>query len=180
MDYHYHLTVVSRDDSVKPVDLAMAKADLDVTFADDDALIEDHLASATSWVENYLNQFLVPVVLRLYAGTLPSIFYLPRGPVREVTTITVDGVAVAGFRTIAGSSYAVLPPEASPWPATANRMGSVIEYQAGYAVGTVPARFLAAIKAVLSIYYDKPTGNELASQWAAVERMLGPSRWRSI
>jgi hypothetical protein len=176
----YQVSVVSRDDTVEPLSLDAAKRDLDVTFADDDELIQEHIDSAIGYAEAYTNLFLVPVTLRLYTGSLPSIFRLPRGPVQGVTSVLVDGVAVAGFQTISGSSYAVLPPVSQSWPFTATPYGSVIEYSAGFAAGKVPPAILGALKQIVSIYYDKPSGNELASQWAAVERVLSPLKLRSV
>jgi hypothetical protein len=56
----------------------------------------------------------------------------------------------------------------------------VVRYEAGYAEGKAPAGLLAAVRAVLSIYYDKPQGQELRQSWDAVDRSLIPFRLRSL
>lgn len=166
-------TVLSLDD---------AKRELDITFEDDDALIQSHIDSAVEWVETYTGLLLSPAVVEMIADRLASPLRLPRGPVLAAPTlITVDGVAVTGFRGVGGSPYAVLPASATLWPSTVGGLGAVVvRFNAGFAEGTVPAGILGAIRAILNIYYDKPTGTELRSQWDGVERMLSTYRVRSL
>lgn len=171
---------VSRDPA-EVISLANAKRDLDVTFADDDILIQTHIDSAISYIENYTNRFLQPVVIELLAGALPAVVRLPYGPITGVTSVLVDGVAVSGFRAAGGSPYAVMAPIGQSWPFTATQLGgSVIRFTAGYPPGTVPPVILGALRAILSIFYDKPVGSELDSQWRGVERLLSPLKIRSI
>jgi hypothetical protein len=159
-----------------------AKRDLDVTFDDDDTMIQQQVDEAVNYIETYCNLYLQPVVLDLVADRLPSPLHLPRGPVSAApTSVTVDGVAVAGFRGLGGSPYAVLPAAGASWPQTATGMGGVVvRFTAGYPEGAVPAGLRSAIRAILAIHYDKPTGQELKAQWDAVHRILSPYKLRSI
>ena len=173
------VSVVSRAD-IPVMTLDDLKRDLDITFDDDDALVSSHLASAISYVEQYTNRFLVPVVLNLILDRLDGILRLPYGPIIDEPTISVDGVAVVGLRAIGGSPYAVLPPLGQSWPYTATGAGVIVTFSAGYAAGTVPEALLGAVRQIVSIFYDKPQGNELTAQWASIERILSPLKIRSI
>ena len=177
-----NIAIVSRDASQPVLTLDAAKKHLDVTFVDDDTLIQSHVDAGVSWIENYTNRFLQPVVLDLYADNLPNTpFLLPYGPVTGVTSVTVDGVAVSGIRTVPGGQYAVLPPSGQYWPYTATGLGgTVVRYAAGYAAGEVPKAILGALYQIISIYYDKPVGNDLSSQWNAVETILSPLKLRGV
>lgn len=168
------LTVISRDPAAI-IALEDMKRDLDVTFNDDDTLIQGHIDQAVSWIEERTNRFLQPVVVEMVTGQLKPQLLLPYAPIRSVLSIAVDGVAVAGFRGLGGSPYTVLPPLSQSWPFTATGLGgSIIRFEAGYAAGEVPSGLMAAVKAVASIYYDKPSGAELTAQWDAAERALQP------
>lgn len=176
----YEIAIVSRTPA-EVLSLEDAKRELDVTFDDDNALIRSQADQAVEWVENHTGRFLTPAVVDMIADELPPILRLPRGPVNAITSITVDGVAVSGFRAIGGSPYTVMPAAGSRWPYTATGLGAVaVRFTAGYAEGAVPPGIIAAIKCVLAIFYDKPTGAELNAQWNAVERMLSTYRLRSI
>lgn len=159
-----------------------AKRQLDVTFDDDNTLIQSQINEAISWVEGYTGRWLYPVNLELYTGNLTQpVVRLPGVPILSVTSVLVDGVAVAGFRTIPGSQYTVLPPAGQLWPYTVAGMGgTVITYLAGYPDGTCPPALISAVKAMLNILYDKPTGPELKAQMDGVERSLETWRVRNI
>ena len=177
---NYDQTVVARV-AAPVVELEDMKADLDVDFADDDDLIQSHIDSAISWVEEHTNRFLQPVTIDLWTGSLTGkVLRLPSAPVRSVSTISVDGVAISGFQGLPGYHYTVLPPAGSYWPLTVDMAGTRVNYEAGYVAGTVPEGLKAAVKAVVGIYYNKPTGNELTAEWNAVERSLTPFRVRSL
>lgn len=176
----YEKVVTARVDA-EVVSLDEVKSDLDVTNSEDDVTLQDHIKSAIDWVETHTNRFLQPVTILLHTGALTGrLLRLPGAPIRSVTSILVDGAAVEGFQAIAGSSYTVLPPEGSSWPFTVSIAGTKITYEAGYAEGEVPAGLKAVIKEIVAIFYDKPTGPELTSQWNAVERALVPYRVRTI
>jgi hypothetical protein len=84
-------------------------------------------------------------------------------------------------RTVAGSPYAVLPAVGVLWPFTASGLGaSVVRFEAGYAEGAVPQGIVGAIRAILSIYYDKPVGAELNAQWESIKNMLSTYRLRTV
>jgi hypothetical protein len=68
----YTLAIVSRTPTTV-LSLNDAKRELDVTFTDDDALIQQHVDTAIDWVENYTNLFLQPVIAARSAQFCPSI-----------------------------------------------------------------------------------------------------------
>lgn len=177
---NYDQSVVARV-AAPVVTLEEMKDDLDVEVADYDTLIQSHIDSAISWVEQHTNRFLQPVTIELWTGSMSGkVLRLPSAPVRSVSTIAVDGVAVTGFQGLPGYQYTVLPPAGASWPSTVDMAGTRITYEAGYADGEVPDGLKSAVKAVVGIYYNKPAGNELTAEWNAVERMLTPFRVRSI
>lgn len=176
----YEKVVTNRVDA-EVVTLDDVKSDLDVTHSEHDVTIGDHIVAAIDWVETHTNLYLQPVTILLHTGSLTGrLLRLPGSPIRSVTSILVDGAAVEGFTTIDGASYTVLPPEGSSWPFSLSIAGTKVIYEAGYAEGTVPAGLKAIIKEIVSIFYDKPTGPELTSQWNAVERALTPYRVRTL
>lgn len=178
----FDVSIVSRDTTEPVMPLDAAKRQLDVTFNDDDDLIQTHIDAAVSYVEHYTNRFLQPVTLDFIADNLPNKpFLLPYGPVSAVVSVTIDGAVVGSVRTVPGSQYTVLPPASSRWPVSGAGYGAaILRYTAGYAAGEVPETILGAMYQIISIYYDKPVGNELTSQWDAVHRVLSPLKLRSV
>lgn len=174
----YNTVVVSRS-AVQVIPLGDMKRELDITFDDDDALVQGHIDAAIDWIENQSNRFLQPVVIDLITDQLPSPLYLPHLPIGGVTSISVDGVGVLGFRAIGGSPYAVLPAIGTLWSYAATGEGaSVVRYSAGYAEGAVPPGLASAVKALVNMYYDKPS--DMEAELKAIERIVSPYRVRNI
>lgn len=178
-----HQTVIVSRTPTQVMSLADAKRELDITFDNDDILVQQHLDSGINFIETFTNRLLMPTVVDLYLDKLPlsGPLWLPHEPITAFTSLTVDGVAVSGIQAIGGSPYALMPAANTLWPYTANGLGSIVaRYSAGYAAGQVPAGILAALRAILNIYYDKPTGPELNAQWEGVKNALSTFRVRNI
>lgn len=78
---------------VEPVTLAEAKAHLRITHDSEDALVESLLRAAREDVEHRTGQALIVQHWRLALDELPGdgVVALRRGPVREITSVTVYG-----------------------------------------------------------------------------------------
>jgi uncharacterized phiE125 gp8 family phage protein len=137
------------------VSTADLKAHLRVDFADEDAAIEDMGLAATALVERWTQRILSPrsAVLRLAAlppGATP--LALPGGLVNSLTSLVVDGVALAGL-TVIGDSPAVVVPDAD-WPvATGSGFPVVVTYNVGYAMAPEPLRH--AVKLIAAELYER-------------------------
>jgi uncharacterized phiE125 gp8 family phage protein len=147
--------------SAMPVSLAEAKAQCRVVFDDDDQLIEDCIAAATSMVEDYLGRSLMEQTWRLTLGAFADTIILPRGPVRSVAAVTYLDAAGAA-QTVPSEVYAfddsgdpqalVRQPSGS-WPAPGARVNPVsITFVAGYQ--TVPAPIKRAILMLVASWYE--------------------------
>jgi len=124
-----------------PVTLVEAKAQCRVQFADEDQLIEDLIAAATSMVEHYIGRSLTTQTWRLTLDKFTDRIVLPRGPVQSISAFTYfDAAGVS--QTVPGTTYAfdgdadpqmvVRQPSAS-WPSVGNLINPVsITYVAGY------------------------------------------------
>lgn len=163
---------------IKPLALADVKSDLDVTFSDDDVMIQSYIDAAVAWVEKETNRFLAPCVVEVYTDGFSTPMAMPFAPVTAFTTMTVSGSSYDPRRII-GDGLTILP-STSYWPAlAAPALGDVVvRYSVGYPTGQVPAPLLQAAKLVVSIFYDKPVGNELKTQWQAAQDLIRHFRYK--
>lgn len=158
-----------------PVSLAEAKSHLRVDSADDDALIERLIASATGSLDGelgLLGRALLTQTWRLDLDTFPGIrpIELPLPPCQSVGSVSYldrDGASV----TLAPSAYRVSglgsssfgrisPAPGTRWPETWATPDAIsIEFTAGYgAAGDVPEPIRSAILgAVASLYAQRET-----------------------
>jgi hypothetical protein len=173
--------VVTPGDPASVIDLASIKADLDVTFNDDDDQLEEHRASAIDFIERHTNRFLSPTVVDIYLDCFGgSMLTLPFAPLQSFSTMTVAGSPYTP-RTIPGDVLRLLPVTGQQWPSVATELGVVVVRATfGYATGMVPAGLLAAIKALVRTYYDRPEGASLKADSEAIENALRPYRVRSL
>ncbi len=162
------------------ITLDQVKADLDITHANDDALLTDHIASAIDWVQTYTNRFLAPTTVRVMLDRVHPMLSLPFGPFQSLTSLSVGGSSVAS-RVVGGEALDLLPAVGANWPYAPQELGAVVAtYVVGYPVGAVPPIFAQAVKMIVSIFYDKPDGRELEAQWKAVTNFLSSKRVRNI
>ena len=173
-------SIITAGDPTDLLPLEAAKKHLDVTFADDDELIGDYIKSALDWVQEHTGLFLSNTIVEVYSDGLATPYELPFGPFIAVTSMTVGGEAVVPRQV--GQSGLLLPPAGSSWPYVAvSELGAVTtRYSVGFQSAVVPPVLIQAAKIVLSIFYDKPEGNELENQWKAVRNMLSTSRVRNL
>lgn len=83
----------------EPVTLAQAKAQLIVTYSDDDTLITSLITQCRRVIENYCNVSMVPKVITLTADLFNE-WELPYGPVTAVTSVqTRQGTQGSGPAT---------------------------------------------------------------------------------
>lgn len=136
------------------VDLFELKEHLRVTHNEEDAYITGLGIAATLAVERWVQRLLTVRAATLRLTDLPSgqcPIELPGGAVASVTSVTADGVVIAGC-TALGDSPALLIP-AADWPVVTGEGYPVeIVYQVGMA--TVPADLLHAVKMIVADMYD--------------------------
>lgn len=175
----YSYSIISKEE-FEIIGLATAKANLDVTFDDDDAMIGDYIQSALEWVETYTGRFFVPTVVEVYLDGLSKLQELPHAPAQSFASLLVNGETITP-RVIGGDHMKLLPPLGESWPYFEKELGAVvIRYTAGYPEGQAPKVMISAALLVVSIYYDKPVGRELESQWKAVRDLLTQLRVRTL
>lgn len=144
-----------------PVALADVKAAADVTFTDDDDLLNALIAAATGVVEEMAGKSLVSQSwTRTSAGVSgKTCVTLARPPVASLTSITyydADNVSqtfdTANVYFTKDEDRAVLEPVDS-WPSMYDRPDALaIEFVAGYT--TVPPELTQAIKMLVAEWYD--------------------------
>lgn len=144
-----------------PVTLAEAKAQCRVTSSDEDTKLNDFIAAATDYVEQYLGRSIISQTWRLTLDKFSDTILLPRGPVQSVSSIKYDD-ANGAEQTLAGAVYTldsasdpqwVVRNSDSSWPTINDAVNSVrIEYVAGYAA--VPASIKHAILLIIGQWYD--------------------------
>lgn len=135
---------------LEPVSLAEAKAHLNVTSSDDDALIQGFITAARQLAENITRRQLVTATYEGYLDAFPAggEILLPKPPLQSVTSIKyldTDGVE----QTLEPSIYLVdaqstpgrvlLAPEQN-WPQTKAQANAVtVEFVAGWPMAGDPS-----------------------------------------
>jgi hypothetical protein len=172
------------DPTGEPLTLEQAKNHLRVDFDDDDDLIASLLTSAREYVEEATHRICLPQTWQLTSDHFPGFgmdghprhrgdgypdlwdgiaFKLPLGPVTSVPAIGyIDGNGVP--QTLSPSQYVTdlttLPPRVTPlygqiWPVPRYQVGAVnVTFIAGYGQANVPKKMLAAIRLLLSHWYE--------------------------
>jgi uncharacterized phiE125 gp8 family phage protein len=143
-----------------PVTLGEAKAQCRVLHDDEDQLLEDLIAAATSMVEDYLGRSLTTQTWRLTLDAFSDAIILPRGPVQSIASFTYLDASGAS-QTVPGATYAFdadADPQAvrrqpsASWPQPGDRINPVtITYVAGYSV--VPAAIRQAILMLVATWF---------------------------
>ena len=137
---------------------------LKVDISDDDNLINDLIASAVAWAEEYTNRQLMPATWYLYCDSLPHDILIQRCPVTAISSITyydTDNESQTLSTTLYDADIISEPARVSEaygqtYPATYERFNAVtIEFTAGYAdADTVPAPIKQALLLMIEHDYD--------------------------
>ena len=151
--------------------LALVKQHLEYEDADRDALIQQYMNAATSWVENYTGKKLSVGAVTQSLDSFDAYILLNRAPFVSLTSIgyvAPDGTeaTITGARLRNGRIY----PPASGWPSVGDYTGVTVAYQAGYA--TVPADLISA---QLLLIGDMFAGRE-ASEWKSIDAVYALCR----
>lgn len=176
------LTRITAPDS-SPIDTTDLKRHLAIAHSDEDDLLASYIGAATAYIDGPRGAgvALLTQTYRLSLDYLPRHFELPIGPVKCITTITVDGVAVDP------SLYSL---DADQTPATVScivpsnscQPGSVkVTFKAGFGdrSSDVPADLLHAIRMIAGHLYanrEAVSDLELKSVPLAVETILNRYR----
>lgn len=163
------------------VTISDARAHLRVTDLGEDAGISAMLLAAQTHVERYTQRLLTRRAATLWLPGLPAgacPVELPGGEVGTITSVTVDGAALAGA-TAYGDSPAVLTPE-SDWPAVQGATYPVqIVYQAGFA--DCPMDLQYAVLLIAADLYARRANSEegaLSVVPTSAEALMGSWRIR--
>lgn len=159
-----------------PVTLDELKAQVRVSFTDDDTLLTAFLAAAVDLVGGMAGRVLAPetwsisfdrvpaeawTVERLYTRGIVQDVRLPRSPVQSLTSVTyydTDGTSqtqsIDDFWLFNDDDYATVRPKAgSSWPITQAREDAItITFSVGYA--TLPPALKAAILMLAAQWYE--------------------------
>jgi uncharacterized phiE125 gp8 family phage protein len=169
--------------TIEPVGLSDVKLHLRVDIDDDDALIQDLIITARTYVERQTGLSLLPQTWELYLDRFPrpnayemwpwmappSTILIPRFPVQSITSLIWKDVN-GGTNTVDPSTYLVDLQSRFPrlvpttlgkgWPAEAGpplvqQNGVVLTFTAGYASpGLVDIRVRQAIKLLVGLWYQ--------------------------
>jgi len=158
------------------VTLALAKQHLEYEASDRDDLINQYIAAAASWIENYTGKALTVGAVTDELEAFGAYIVPSRGPFISLTSIaytdTDDASAtVTGSKVVSGRIYA----PTTGWPVIAENTPVTVTYQAGYA--TVPADLVSAQLLLIGEYFaNREAGSAAPSVAAAVENLCRPYR----
>lgn len=152
--------------STYPVTLATAKLHCKVDIADDDALINTLITSATEMAEQELGRALMTQTWELTLDSFPEAFELTRVPVQSITSVKyydtagVQQTLGAGAYTLdnaddTGMAF-VVPAYSTAWPESRDQINAVaVRFVAGYAnAAAVPEPIKQWILLMVSTMYD--------------------------
>lgn len=161
------------------VSLSLAKQHLEYEDDDRDALIQQYINAAKSWIENYTGKNLGVAAVTQTLDSFGSYIILDRAPFVSLTSvdyIDAQGApqAVTGARLLNGRIY---PPETG-WPSVSDYTGVTVTYLAGYA--TVPADLMSAQLLLIGHYFQSREAVNVATSVTelplAVESLCRPYR----
>lgn len=117
--------------SLEPVSLAETKLHLRVDGTSEDTLIGAKISAARELVEGFLGRALLAQTWRLSLDRTPSVLTLPLPPLRQVISVTLDGVLIpAAEYQVDVHGGRIIPLRA--WSSPRLPGGLVVEYVAGY------------------------------------------------
>ena len=145
---------------------ADVKPHLRVDIADDDALINSMLLSATEMAEQATGRALMSQTWELTLDAFPTAFKLSRVPVRSITSIkyidlsgtlqTLDPSQYTLDNASDFSAHYVVPAYGTNWPATQTQINAVTcRYVCGYAdAASVPGPIKDWMKCMVGAMYE--------------------------
>lgn len=163
-DVHRSEPVEISQDGEEPLDLDAMKRHLhrDLDIADEDGWLTPVAIAARRQVEADLNRTLVLATVEMFADQFPleRVIPLPRPPAVEIVSFTYFDLQTGNELTVDPTTY-FLDTSSAParivlqygkvWPTSIRWQNGVrIRWQAGYADGNVPNRYLHAIKLLLA------------------------------
>jgi uncharacterized phiE125 gp8 family phage protein len=163
------------------VDLTLAKAQCRVTHSDEDALLEQYIASAKAWIERYTARLVAEDTVIDTFTEFGDYLVLSRGPFVSLTAVDyvdADGAEqeLEGTRFRDGRIY---PPTVG-WPSYETFSTITVTYLAGYDVYELPEELVQAQLLLISHWYEQRSGvvvgvvsKELEY---AIEALAGPFR----
>jgi uncharacterized phiE125 gp8 family phage protein len=150
--------------TAEPITLAEARAHCRVDVAGspatspDDATLQAAIAAARDFVEQYTGRSLMTQSRRALFATLPPScvpLQVPRGPVIDVQSLTIDGEPFTDFTLLRDDRVAFLVPTTA-WPCVPFKAGRVaLDYRAGYVAGSPEAPAVpAAVRQALLLLVE--------------------------
>lgn len=191
MIYSLNLTTPATE---YPLLLEEAKASLRVTTDDENSYIQSLIAAATGYVEQATARQLVSATWTLKLDYFPAIVYVPRPPLRSVTSIQYVDTA-GDTQTLASTGYrvdtATLPGRIEPaygesWPSTRDVSGAVtVTFIAGYGgASSVPEEIKLAMRLMVGHWYEHrepvAVGNIVSDIPMSVDALLSHHRFTDI
>ncbi len=165
------------------VSLIDLKEHLRVYHNDEDVLLGSIGLAATEYAERWTQRALSPRNATLRLSALPAgacPLDVPGGVVNTLTSLTVDGVAVAGL-TVVGDSPAMVVP-AADWPVpTGEGFPVVVTYNVGYQMVPEPLKRAIALLAA-ELFEQRRDGSDktISTVPVSAEYMMRPYRIRPI
>jgi hypothetical protein len=157
------------------VDLALAKQEVRILNAEEDAIIAHYLAAAVAWVENYTGKLLtrreVEQEAPAFTAYLP-LFYGPDPVSLEIAYTDADDQpqTVADAKIVQGRAF-----PASSWPTIADNTPVTLTYTAGYQ--TTPADLDDAVLLYVKARFDElRRGADPEPAMTAIESLCRPYR----
>lgn len=160
------------------VDLALAKQHIRVLHNDEDSLIEQYLAAAIAWVENYTGKLLKRRETRQTAADFAAYLPLFFGPDPDGLAITYADTngqpqTITDAKIVDARAY-----PASSWPSIAAHTPLTLTYTAGYT--ETPADLDSAVLLLVGHWYRNREavniGNIVQAVDFAVEALCRPYR----
>jgi len=148
----------------QPISQSEAKLHLKVSVSTDDDLIDDLIASATAWAEEYLDRQLMSATWELYLDNLYTKIDLHKCPITEITSVKYYDSDNA-LQTLSANDYDTdLVSEPSRiwkaysviYPLTYDRPNAVvIEFKSGYTTAAaVPKPIHSALLLIIAHNYE--------------------------
>lgn len=167
------------------ITLAEAKLHLRVEHTDDDALITELIASATSEVENYTGRAVMPQTWQLSLDEFPDAIELAYGTatVNSITYTNTAGtptVLSSGDYAVDNSSFwtpsYIVPAYGTSWPTTQPSINAVVvNFSVGWAAAaSVPPAIKHYMKLHIAYYYRNREGvfHSGEAHWRGVSTQL--------
>lgn len=163
--------VLSVAPTLMPVTLAELKARLKITHSDMDSTLQDYLAAATEYAQEYQWSQLCTATYVERFDSFPCEIRTQRNPVQSVTSLAYVDTAGNSQTLVQNTDYTVdvyakpariIPAYSKSWPATYGHLNDVtLTYVAGYGTAAdVPEEIRHAILLKAAQQYGDCGGNQ--------------------